>query len=50
MKRQIRVFEILKNNERLLKEYEELKENMNGKSFREYQKRKYEFYHKILGD
>ena len=30
------------------KEYEKLKESMNGKSFREYQEKKYEFYHRIL--
>ena len=48
MKKQIKVFEILKNNKYLLKEYEKLKESMNGKSFREYQEKKYEFYHKIL--
>ena len=48
MKRQIRVYETLKSNPEILKEYEELKHEMNGKSFREYQKQKYEFYHKIL--
>lgn len=48
MQKQIAVFEILKNNKDLLKEYEKLKEKLNGKSFREYQKRKYEFYHRIL--
>lgn len=48
MKRQIEVFEILSNNKSLLVEYEKLKEGMNGKSFKEYQRKKYEFYHKIL--
>lgn len=48
MQRQIKVFEILENNSDLLKEYEELKESLNGKSFKKYQERKYEFYHKIL--
>lgn len=48
MKRQIKVFEILKNNKDLLKEYEKLKKSMNGKSFREYQEKKYKFYHRIL--
>ncbi len=48
MQRQIKVFEILKPNKELLKEYEKLKESMNGKSFREYQRKKYEFYNKIL--
>lgn len=50
MKRQIKVFEILKENKDFLKEYEELKESMNGKSFKKYQEKKYEFYHRILND
>lgn len=48
MQKQIRVFETLKGNKNLLKEYEKLKESMNGKSFKEYQEKKYEFYHRIL--
>ena len=48
MKKQIEVFKILRNDKNLLKGYEELKEGMNGKSFKEYQRKKYEFYHKIL--
>lgn len=48
MKRQIAVFYALKRNKNLLKEYEVLKEKFNGKSFKDYQKKKYEFYHKIL--
>lgn len=48
MEKQIAVFEKLNNNKELLEEYENLKANMHGKSFKEYQKRKYEFYHKIL--
>jgi GrpB-like predicted nucleotidyltransferase (UPF0157 family) len=48
MQKQIKVFEILKNNSYLLKEYEQLKDSMNGKSFREYQEKKYHFYHRIL--
>ncbi|PIP57976.1 hypothetical protein COX03_00110 [Candidatus Woesebacteria bacterium CG22_combo_CG10-13_8_21_14_all_39_10] len=48
MKKQIKVFETLKSNGKLLKEYEKLKESMNRKSFREYQEKKYEFYHRIL--
>lgn len=50
MQKQIKVFEILKNNPDLLKEYEELKESLNGRSFKEYQEKKYEFYHKILNN
>lgn len=48
MQKQIKVFQILKNNKDLLKEYENLKASMNGKSFKEYQEKKYEFYHLIL--
>jgi len=50
MTRQIAVFEILQSNSSLLKEYEDLKESLNGKSFKEYQIKKYEFYHRILGN
>lgn len=50
MKRQIAVFEILKSNKKLLKEYEKLKFSMDGKSFKEYQRKKYEFYNRILTD
>jgi GrpB-like predicted nucleotidyltransferase (UPF0157 family) len=50
MQRQIRVFEILKIDDALRKEYEKLKEKLNGKSFKEYQRRKYEFYHKIMDE
>ena len=45
-----RIFNILKNDPRLLDEYRLLKEAANGLPFREYQKRKYEFYNRILGD
>jgi len=48
MQRQIKVTQKLKENASLRDEYEKLKEELNGKSFREYQRRKYEFYHKIL--
>src|SRR3989344_500879 len=44
MKRQIAVFEILKNDKKMLKEYEKLKYSMSGKPFRDYQRKKYEFY------
>ena len=47
--RQIQVFEILKTNRKLLKEYEELKSSFDGKSYKDYQKAKYEFYNMILG-
>jgi len=48
MKKQIKVFEILKKNKNILNEYEKLKESMNGKPFKEYQEKKYNFYHKII--
>lgn len=48
MKKQIEVFETLSNDKNLLKEYEKLKESMNEKSLKEYQRKKYEFYHNIL--
>lgn len=48
MKKQIIVFEVLKNDKNLLKKYTNLKESMKGKSFKEYQEKKYEFYHQIL--
>lgn len=48
MKRQIAVFNKLSNDPDLLKKYEQLKESFNGKSMKEYQRKKYEFYHQIL--
>lgn len=36
MQRQLKVFEILKNNSELLKEYEKLKKSFNGKSYHDY--------------
>ncbi|MEM4270935.1 MAG: GrpB family protein [Candidatus Pacearchaeota archaeon] len=47
-KRQIKVFEVLKSNKILLKKYENLKLRFEGKSFHDYQRAKYEFYHRIL--
>lgn len=49
MQKQVKVFEMLKNNPDLLKEYKELKESSDGLLFREYMKRKYEFYNRLLG-
>lgn len=48
LQRQIKVFEILNNNPKLLKEYEDFKQAFNGKSYYDYQKAKYEFYNKII--
>lgn len=49
MAEQIRVFELLKDNNELRDEYEKLKSDSDGKRFRDYQRAKYEFYNKILG-
>ena len=46
--RQIQVYEVLKSNKKLLKEYEDLKSSFDGKSYKDYQKAKYKFYNKIL--
>ena len=43
-----KVFELLRDNSQLLEEYRILKEQSTGVSLREYQRRKYEFYNKII--
>ncbi len=48
MAEQIRVFELLKDNDDLRDEYEKLKSDANGKPFSDYQVAKDEFYNKIL--
>lgn len=48
MQEQNKTFEILKNDPKLLKEYEQIKSSADGQPFREYMKRKYEFFNKIL--
>lgn len=48
-KAQIQVFNMLKDNPSLLKEYEVIKEEAKNLPYKEYQKRKYEFYNRILG-
>ena len=48
MKEQIDVFEKLKNNKELLKEYELIKLSADNLSFKEYMRRKYEFFNRIL--
>ena len=45
---QLKVFELLKDNPKLLTEYEQLKQIFDGKSYHDYQKAKYEFYNRIL--
>ena len=42
------VFVMLKNNSGLRKRYEEIKKSSNGGSFKEYMKKKYEFFNDIL--
>lgn len=44
----LRLVEILKDNPRLLKEYTKIKEQASGLLYREYQRRKYEFYNRVL--
>lgn len=48
MQKQIAVYEILKKSAKLREEYQTLKEDLNGATLREYQTKKYEFYHRIL--
>jgi len=47
-KAQVEVFNLLKNNPELLREYEKIKEEAKDLSYKEYQRRKYEFYNRIL--
>lgn len=46
---QIDIFNLLKNNPALLKEYEQIKLSAAHKSYKEYQIAKYEFYNRVLG-
>lgn len=50
MQEQIRMFELLRDNTQVRQEYEALKASLNGKSFRDYQAAKYEFYNALLGE
>lgn len=50
MTKQLKVYEILSENENLRNEYAKLKEKFDGGSWKEMQRAKYEFYHKILGE
>lgn len=47
--KQVKVFNLLKDNPDLLKEYERIKEEAKNLTYKEYQIRKYEFYNRILG-
>jgi GrpB-like predicted nucleotidyltransferase (UPF0157 family) len=48
LKEQLDLFEILTTNKQVLREYEDLKESMNGSTYEDYQTAKYEFYNKVL--
>ena len=48
LQEQIRTFNILKNNSELTKKYERIKMECNGLPFREYMRRKYEFFNEVL--
>lgn len=45
---QLQVFDLLKENQTLKAEYENLKLSFDGKSYRDYQKAKYLFFNRIL--
>jgi hypothetical protein len=49
LKEHLDLFKILSTDEGVLNEYEALKFSMNGKTYKEYQVAKYEFYNRILG-
>lgn len=48
LQEQIEVFEALRNDSRLRQEYEDLKLESDGLPFREYMRRKYEFFNRII--
>ncbi len=48
LQEQIKTFELIQNNQDYKKEYEQIKLACDGLSFREYMRRKYEFFNKIL--
>lgn len=48
LKDQLRVFELLKNSADLRKEYEQIKIPLGETDFKEYMRRKYEFFNRIL--
>ena len=49
LQEQFAVEKILENDKKLLQEFEKIKIQANGLPWKEYQKRKYEFWNKILG-
>lgn len=48
--RQLKILDVLGKNKELLKEYDTLKKKMDGKPMKEYQKKKFEFFNKILDE
>lgn len=48
-KAQKQIFELLRDNPDLLKEYERIKEEAKDLTYKQYQTRKYEFFNKVLG-
>jgi hypothetical protein len=46
---QLKIFNILKNDPELLKEYEQIKLTAKDLPYKQYQIKKYEFYNRILG-
>jgi len=48
LQRQVRVFQILRGSPALQKEYEQIKLQCNGLPFKEYMRRKFEFFNHIL--
>lgn len=48
-KQQLKVFNILKEDPKLLKEYEQIKISAKDLPYKQYQIKKYEFYNRILG-
>ena len=49
LQEQIDTFRLLKNSSNLKEEYQKMKQEADGLSFREYMRRKYEFFNRILG-
>lgn len=50
LRRQIRIFKLLQKTPLLRKQYEKLKLSCKGMAFREYMRKKFVFFHKILGE
>jgi len=48
IKEQLDIFELLQSKPKLKHEYEQIKLAMNGKSYRDYQQAKYEFFNRVL--